>query len=233
MVQPVSIIVPAVCHKRMDRSNKIGGSGIGRARAILRFAPVVAKPIARRPFDDLMLNFQASWRESVCMVVILMGVSGSGESTVGQILARRLGWLFYDGDNFHSMPNRDKMRRGEPLTDRDRLPWLNALRELIERCLRNHLDAVLACSALKRSYRDLIVPDTRAVHLVYLKGSSELIAQRIAARHGHFFNPELLRSQFEALEEPSAATVVDISGPPEPIADTIIARLQLPTPRLH
>ncbi|MGA2410921.1 MAG: gluconokinase, partial [Candidatus Binataceae bacterium] len=141
------------------------------------------------------------------MVIVLMGVSGSGKTTIGQILACRLGWPFYDADDFHSIQNRDKMHHGEPLTDDDRLPWLNALREFIEHCARNHIDAVLACSALKQSYRDWIAPDPSAVRVVYLKGASELIARRLAARHGHFFNPALLQSQFDALEEPAGATV--------------------------
>jgi len=163
------------------------------------------------------------------MVVILMGVAGSGKTTVGQLLARRLGWRFYDGDDFHSTQNREKMRRGEPLADHDRLPWLNALRELIDRCARENINAVLACSALKQSYRELIAPDSSAVRWVYLKGSSELIARRLAARHGHFFNPELLRSQLEALEQPSGATAVDIAEAPDLIAGTIIDRLRLTT----
>jgi gluconokinase len=164
------------------------------------------------------------------MVVILMGVAGSGKTTVGEVLAQRLGWRFYDGDDFHSARNRDKMRRGEPLTEEDREPWLEALRELITRCEREGENAVLACSALKRAYREELTGGSREVRLVYLKGPRDLIARRLAARHGHFFDPALLQSQFDALEEPSDALAVDVAGTPEQITDAIVAGLALAKP---
>jgi gluconokinase len=159
------------------------------------------------------------------MVVILMGVAGSGKTTVGEVLAQRLGWRFYDGDDFHSARNRDKMRRGEPLTEEDREPWLEALHDLISRCEQARENAVLACSALKQAYRERLTADSREVRMVYLKGPRDLIARRLAARHGHFFDPALLQSQFDALEEPSDALAVDIAGTPQHIADAIVAGL--------
>ncbi|HTT76057.1 MAG TPA: gluconokinase [Candidatus Binataceae bacterium] len=159
------------------------------------------------------------------MVIILMGVAGSGKTTVGEVLARRLGWHFYDADDFHSARNREKMHRGEPLTDGDRRPWLEALHQLISRCEGKDEQAVLACSALKQAYREQLTVGSREVRLVYLKGPAGLIARRLGARHGHFFNPALLQAQLEALEEPSDALTVDIAGTPEQVADAIIAGL--------
>lgn len=164
------------------------------------------------------------------MVIILIGVAGSGKTTVGKVLAERLGWRFYDGDDFHSAQNRDKMRRGEPLTEEDRQPWLQELHELIIRCEREGENAVLACSALKQAYRERLTAGSREVRLVYLKGPRDLIARRLAARHGHFFNPALLQSQFEAFEEPSDALAVCIAGTPEHTADAIVAGLALAKP---
>ena len=159
------------------------------------------------------------------MVVVLMGVSGSGKSTIGKMLAERLRWQFYDADALHSATNREKMRRGIPLTDADRLPWLRRIRRVIERCLAAGTDAVVACSALKQSYRDVIVVDADKVRIVYLRGSAELIAKRLAARKGHFMPPDLLPSQFATLEEPRDAIAVDVSGTPEQIVGAIRAAL--------
>jgi gluconokinase len=160
------------------------------------------------------------------MVVIVMGVAGSGKTTVGQLLARSLGWNFHDADGLHPVQNRDKMGRGIALTDSDRRPWLEAVRGLIEEYLARDESAVIACSALKQSYRDLLIVDS-AVRIVYLRGSKDLIERRLGRRHGHFFNPGLLTSQFATLEEPEGAIVEDISrGPPE-IADSIRAKLGL------
>jgi len=160
------------------------------------------------------------------MVIVLIGVAGSGKTTVGMLLARRLGWPFHDGDDLHSVANRDKMRRRIPLTDEDRRPWLQAVRDLIERCVSNGGNVIVACSALKQSYREQIVVDS-AVKLVYLKGSSDVIAERLAQRRGHFFDPELLQSQFTALEEPTEAIVEDVSRPLGVIVDSIVAQLAL------
>ncbi len=161
------------------------------------------------------------------MVIILIGVARSGKTTVGHILAARLEYEFHDADDLHSPQNREKMRRGIALSDKDRAPWLHAVRELVQRCLAANRSAVVACSALKQAYRDLLIVDTVKVKLVYLKGSRELIARRLAQRAGHFFDQRLLQSQFDTLEEPADAIVVDISETPEQIADTIRARLDL------
>jgi gluconokinase len=161
------------------------------------------------------------------MVIILIGVAGSGKTTVGRILAASLGCEFHDGDDLHPPSNREKMHRGIALTDEDRLPWLHALRDLVQRCLNENRCAIIACSALKQSYRDLLIVDPARVKLVYLKGSKELITQRLAHRAGHFFDPRLLQSQFDTLEEPADAIVVDISKTPEQIADEIRVRLDL------
>lgn len=157
------------------------------------------------------------------MVLILTGVSGAGKTTVGRILAERLGWEFHDADDLHSARNREKMRRGVALTDDDRRPWLRAVRALVARCLAEERPAVIACSALKQAYRDEIVADPARVGLVYLKASRELIAARLARRAGHFFDPRLLDSQFDILEEPADALTVDAAAAPERVADEIRA----------
>ncbi len=159
------------------------------------------------------------------MVVIVMGVSGSGKSTIGMMLARDLGCDFRDADDLHPQENRDKMHRGIPLTDEDRRPWLAAVRALIDRYENAGTNLVIACSALKEAYRKTLTDGVHDVRIVYLKGSIELIAQRLAARHGHFFDAALLRSQFDALEEPREAIVVDIAGTPAEIVAAIHARL--------
>lgn len=161
------------------------------------------------------------------MVIVLMGVSGSGKTTVGRLLARQLGWEYYEADDYHSGASVEKMRRGVPLEDADRRPWLEALRELLRGCLGRGESAVLACSALKESYREFLLIDERVV-LVYLKGDYELIRQRLAARRGHYMNPSLLRSQFDALEEPAAAAAqVNVSSSPEEIVREVRSRLGL------
>jgi gluconokinase len=161
------------------------------------------------------------------MVVIVMGVAGSGKTTIGQLLARALGWKFRDADGLHPAQNRDKMGRGIALTETDRRPWLEAVRRIVEKYLARGESAVIACSALKQSYRDLLIVDSAAVRIVYLRGPKELIERRLAQRHGHFFNPGLLTSQFETLEEPDGAIVEDISRDPAEIADSIRAKLGL------
>jgi gluconokinase len=162
------------------------------------------------------------------MVVILMGVAGSGKSTVGAGLANDLGCDFRDADDLHPPANRDKMHRGIPLTDDDRRPWLAAVRALIDRYLKSGADVVIACSALKEAYRAILLRGTDGIRLILLKGSFELIAQRLASRHGHFFDPALLRSQFDALEEPHDAIVVQIGGTPPEIVAAIRAQLAAP-----
>src|SRR5581483_9963196 len=151
------------------------------------------------------------------MVILLMGVSGSGKTTVGQLLAGRLGWTFYDGDDFHPPANVEKMRQGIPLTDDDRDSWLTALEQLIETTLHQRRSAVLACSALKQRYRHRLRHDSEEVHFVYLKGDYDLIRQRLDTRQGHFMPANLLRSQFATLEEPQDVLAIDVGQSPEAI----------------
>jgi gluconokinase len=165
-------------------------------------------------------------------IIVVMGVSGSGKSTTAAMLAIRLGWLYEDGDWFHPPSNVEKMHAGEPLTDEDRWPWLQAMAAWIDQTRGAGKHAVLACSALKRAYRDILLGDRRDVRLVYLKGDRSLIGRRMAMRHGHFMPPSLLDSQFAALQEPDAdefPIVVSIEPRPHAIADTVIAKLGLTT----
>jgi gluconokinase len=160
------------------------------------------------------------------MVVVVMGVAGSGKTTVGRMLADKLAWEFVDGDDFHSSANKEKMRRGIPLTDADRQPWLEALRGVVLDWLQRGSDGVLACSALKRSYRDRLRAG-EDVRFIYLKGDDEVLEQRLRGRAGHFAGPDLLASQLERLEEPSELEAVTIAGalPPEAIVEQIISSL--------
>lgn len=156
------------------------------------------------------------------MFFIVLGVSGSGKSTVGRMLADRLGCPFYDGDDFHPPENRDKMSRGIPLTDEDRAGWLQALADLIRRRLQADESGVLACSALKEKYRQVLRVDPARVRFVYLRGDYALILARMHTRRGHYMQPGMLKSQFEALEEPTDALVEDIrQSPAEIVADIL------------
>ncbi len=161
-------------------------------------------------------------------VIILMGVSGVGKTTVGTRLADVLDWDFVDGDDFHPPANVEKMEQGEPLTDEDRRPWLRAIRDFIRERREQEEPAIVACSALKAAYRDVLLQDNDGARLVYLKGSYALIRQRMEARTDHFFDAEMLDSQFEALEEPTtdAALTVNVDAPPEAIVRMI--RRELP-----
>jgi gluconokinase len=161
------------------------------------------------------------------MVIVLMGVSGSGKTTVGRLLARQLGWKYYEADDYHPDANVEKMRGGVPLDDGDRRPWLEALRDVIRGCLERDESAVLSCSALKESYREFLLIDERVV-LVYLKGDYETIQRRLTRRRGHYMDPSLLGSQFDTLEEPAAAAAhVDVSSTPGEIVKEIRSRLGL------
>lgn len=154
------------------------------------------------------------------MIVIVMGVAGAGKTTIGRLLASELGWKFADADDFHPPANVEKIRRGIPLTDEDRLPWLKRLRSEMEGWIAEGNSGVLACSALKQSYRQELEVGPQ-VRFVFLQGSAELIAQRLQSRHGHFADAQILASQFADLEEPSNAVTVDISGaPPRIVAET-------------
>jgi len=142
------------------------------------------------------------------MVIILMGVTGVGKTTIGSAFAQKLQWRFADGDDFHSAANIAKMHAGVPLTDEDRTPWLQSLRNAIAGWLASGENVVLACSALKASYRKVLLVSSQ-VKLVYLRSSFELIAGRLALRQGHYMNPHLLRSQFDTLEEPKDTLTID------------------------
>ncbi|AEI38254.1 MAG: gluconokinase [Zymomonas mobilis subsp. pomaceae] len=157
------------------------------------------------------------------MIIVVMGVSGCGKSTVGADLAKHLKCDFQDADDFHPQANKDKMSNGIPLTDEDRWPWLHAIRDYMDKEKAAGRSVVFACSALKKAYRDLL-NDKDDVHFVYLKGSEELIADRLSHRSSHFFNPKLLHSQFETLEDPSGEDnvfVVDIREDPDAIVNTV------------
>ena len=158
--------------------------------------------------------------------MIVMGVAGSGKTTVGQALARHLGWDFYDADAFHPSENIHKMASGIPLDDADRLPWLRSLHALIATSLKENRPAILACSALKESYRQTLLEGNEDVLLVYLKGSYDLIWSRISARQDHYMRPQMLRSQFETLEEPENVLTMDISISVEEIVQKILKHLK-------
>jgi gluconokinase len=160
------------------------------------------------------------------MIIVIIGVSGSGKTTVGQGVAEALGWGFSDADDFHSAANVRKMKSGIPLTDEDREPWLRALRAAIERWKRGEPGHVLACSALKASYRQILGQNDPDVKFVYLRGAFDLIARRLKERKSHFFDPALLRSQFDALETPEDALVFDVSNKPEEIISSILATIK-------
>jgi gluconokinase len=163
------------------------------------------------------------------LIIVLMGVSGSGKTTVGALLAGRLGCAFADADDFHSAANIDKMHAGIPLDDADRQPWLAAIAAEIGHWRTAGQCGVITCSALKRQYRDVIVGGRPGVRLVYLKGDKRLIARRMAARHGHFMPAALLDSQFETLEEPAAeegALTIGIGKPPIVLVENIVAAIE-------
>ncbi|SRR5258708_15500810 len=160
-------------------------------------------------------------------VIVLMGVCGSGKSTVGQALARRIGAEFAEGDRWHPPENIAKMSKGMPLDDADRRPWLNALAGAIDGWIADGRLTVLTCSALRQSYRDILIDGRSGVSLVYLRGDQEMIAARLAKRRDHFMPASLLPSQFAQLEEPVGVPVVDIAPPPETVAEAIRQRLGL------
>jgi gluconokinase len=155
------------------------------------------------------------------VIVVIMGVSGSGKSTVGRLLAQRLGWSYYEGDDYHGAANIEKMAKGIALTDEDRLPWLASIKALIHACGGAASDAVIACSALRRDYRRYLAADLEDVRFVYLKGPMQVIRQRMKTREDHYMKAVMLESQFASLEEPDDAIVADIAQSPE----DIVARL--------
>lgn len=160
------------------------------------------------------------------MIVIVMGVVGAGKTTIGRLLAEELVWDFADADDFHPVSNVEKIRHGMALNDEDRKPWLEALRLAITGWIGEGRHMVLACSALKRSYRQQLEVGPE-VRFVYLKGSADLIVERLRARHGHFADAQILASQFADLEEPAEAATVDIAATPQQIVAEIRKRLGL------
>ncbi|MDZ8264124.1 gluconokinase [Nostoc sp. ChiQUE01b] len=161
------------------------------------------------------------------MIILVMGVSGSGKTTIGKLLADSLEWEFSDADAFHSPENVEKMRRGISLTEDDRMPWLQDLQTAIKNWLQENKNVVLACSALKDSYRQFLLLDSDRTKLVYLKGSYELIQMRLQERSNHYMSKKLLDSQFYTLEEPVDALCMDIAQPPQIIVQNIRAALKI------
>lgn len=147
------------------------------------------------------------------MVVLLMGVTGSGKTTVGEKLAAELGWTFSDADDLHPAANKAKMRAGIPLTDDDRWPWLLAVRQVIEQALRDNRGAIIACSALKAAYRDVLAGGLEPIRFVLLDGDPAVLKARLVQRRHEFMNPALLESQIDTLERPPNAIVIDIEPP--------------------
>jgi carbohydrate kinase (thermoresistant glucokinase family) len=163
------------------------------------------------------------------VILVIMGVSGCGKTTIGRAVAEQLGWAFQEGDALHPAANVAKMAGGTPLTDEDRRPWLNAVAAWIDDRRAAGADGVVTCSALKRAYRRVIVGDRPDVQLVYLRGDRDTIARRLAARSGHFMPPSLLQSQLDTLEEPAEAEralVVDLTMPADAIVAALVERLQ-------
>jgi gluconokinase len=168
--------------------------------------------------------------EKIPCALVVMGVSGSGKSTIADALAKRLNWRFEDGDGFHPASNVAKMSAGHPLTDEDRWPWLQAIADEIDRVCGKGDRAVVACSALKRAYRNVLVHGRDDVRIVFLDGTEALVASRLAARRGHFMPPGLLASQFKTLEPPTPdeqPVAVSIDATVDAIVDNIIRQLKL------
>ncbi len=162
------------------------------------------------------------------MIVIMMGVSGSGKTTIGKRLAERLGWRFFEGDKFHPQANIAKMAKGIPLSDKDRRPWLAVLRELIGQLIHREESAVIACSALKEAYRQTLKHKNKEVCFVYLKGEYDLIEKRLEERSNHYMKAGLLSSQFADLQEPKDAITIDIRRDPEDIVAALQEELLRP-----
>jgi carbohydrate kinase (thermoresistant glucokinase family) len=193
--------------------------------------------IADRPIETLFDLFdfdegrdpiaRRAWELRDPLAVIVIGVAGSGKTTIGQKLASALSWPFRDADEFHPSENIAKMSSGIPLTDADRAPWLAAIRTYVEKHLARGESVVVTCSALRENYRRALVSDPTLVKFVYLAGDYDLILQRLKQRHGHFMKPEMLKSQFETLEVPRDALTLDIAHSPEALVAEIKASLSL------
>ena len=190
--------------------------------------------MAERPGSWMTPHFRRFFvdDETLPCALVVMGVSGSGKSTIADRLAERLGWRFEDGDRFHPPSNVAKMSAGHPLSDEDRWPWLQAIADEIDRACKAGQRAVIACSALKRAYRDILVHGRNDVRIIFLAGTQDLIASRLAARKGHFMPLGLLTSQFKTLEPPGASehpVTVSIDASVQTIVDDIIRQLRLDT----
>jgi len=159
-----------------------------------------------------------------------MGVSGAGKTAVGEVVAERLGWPFVDADDLHPPGNIRKMAAGVPLTDADRLPWLERVRAAIAEHGGSGRSVVVACSALKREYREFLRKGQVDIRFVYLRGTRPVFERRLAGRSGHFFDPSLLTSQLETLEEPDDAIVIDVDGDLDSVVDQVVAALGFPMP---
>jgi gluconokinase len=163
------------------------------------------------------------------VILVIYGVSAAGKTTIGKLLARELDWRFLEADDFHPAANIEKMRSGRPLTDEDRWPWLERLRKQIKRSLAARENAVLACSALKRAYRERLHLSGE-VKFVFLRGDYALIEEQLSQRRGHFMNPRLLRSQFADLEEPTPdedVLTIELGGTPRELVEEIKTKLQV------
>jgi len=160
------------------------------------------------------------------MIILLMGVTASGKSTVGELLSRELGWKFLEGDNLHSPENIEKLRQGKPLTDEDRKPWLEAIRGAIHAAIDRSENVVVTCSALKETYRRMLRISEEVI-FIYLKATIPLVQERLKRRVGHFMNPNLIQSQFDTLEQPKEALEIDAGLTPAEIVDVIRNRLSV------
>ncbi len=160
-------------------------------------------------------------------IIIVMGVSGAGKSTIGKLLAKDLGWIFYEGDEFHSFQSIEKMSRGDPLTEHDRQPWLAQLKQLIRSLSKTSQHAVISCSALKQAYRDNLKDNNSHVAFVYLKGSRTELRRRLELRKSHFMKGGLLDSQLNTLEEPPDALTLNLTASPQALVKQIRRALQL------
>ena len=160
------------------------------------------------------------------MIVVLMGPMGCGKTTLGMLLSEKLGWKFYDGDDYHPPANKKKMGAGIPLDDSDREPWLKTLAQLINEHKEEERSMILACSALKKIYRQLLGIDQKTVVSVYLKGSKDVLKNHLAGRSHEYMDDDLLISQLRTLEEPTSGIVVDVSGTPEETAQDIIKKIE-------